>query len=75
MAQDYIFWPMIMMALLTFIPLGMMPVRRIQSTRRGDTTPDDYKLGESARVPANVSLPNRNYMTTLEVPLLFHICR
>ncbi len=73
MTQEYIFWPMIVMALLTFIPLGMMPIKRIQSALRGDTTPDDYKLGESARVPADVSLPNRNYMNTLEVPLLFHV--
>lgn len=73
MAQEYIFWPMIVMALLTFIPLGMMPIKRIQSALRGETTPDDYKLGESARVPADVSLPNRNYMSTLEVPVLFHV--
>ena len=73
MAQDSIFWPMIVMALLTFIPLGMMPIKRIRSLLRGDTTPDDYKLGESARVPADVSLPNRNYMNTLEAPLLFYV--
>lgn len=72
MAQDSIFWPMIVMALLTFIPLGMMPIKRIRSSLRGDTTPDDYRLGESARVPADVSLPNRNYMNTLEAPLLFY---
>lgn len=73
MTQDSIFWPMIVMALLTFIPLGMMPIKRIRSLLRGDTTPDDYKLGESARVPADVSLPNRNYMNTLEAPLLFYV--
>jgi hypothetical protein len=73
MTQEYIFWPMIAMALLTFIPLGMMPIKRIRSSLRGDTTPDDYKLGETARVPADISLTNRNYMNTLEVPLLFHV--
>lgn len=73
MAQEHIFWPMIVMAFLTFIPLAIMPIKRIQSAVRGDTTPDDYKFGESARVPADVSLPNRNYMSTLEVPLLFHV--
>ncbi|MCW6533336.1 MAPEG family protein [Sphingomonas lycopersici] len=73
MAQELIFWPMIVMALLTFVPLAMMPIKRIQSAVRGDTTPDDYRFGESARVPTDVALPNRNYMNTLEVPLLFHV--
>ena len=73
MTQDSIFWPMIVMALLTFIPLGMMPIKRIRSSLRGETAPDDYKLGESASVPADVSLPNRNYMNTLEAPLLFYV--
>ncbi len=73
MAQELIFWPVIVMALLTFIPLGMVPIKRIRSASRGDTTPDDYAFGESARVPAEVALPNRNYMNTLEVPLLFYV--
>ncbi len=73
MAQENVFWPMIVMVLLTFIPLGMMPIKRIRSAVRGDTAPDDYRLGESARVPADVSLPNRSYMNTLEAPLLFYV--
>ena len=73
MVQNDIFWPMIVMALLTFIALGLMPIRRIRSARRGETTLEDYKVGESARVPADVSLPNRNYMNTLELPVLFYV--
>src|SRR6266852_9662440 len=73
MNQECIFWPMIGMAFLTFVPLLLVAFKRIQSSFQGRTTPDDYKLGESARVPADVSIPNRNYMNTLEVPLLFHV--
>ena len=64
---------MIVMAVLTFVPLLLIAFKRIQSTFQGRTTPDDYKLGESGRVPADVSLPNRNYMNILELPVLFYV--
>lgn len=73
MAQDSIFWPMIAMALLTFVPLGMMAVKRVRATQRGVTVPEDYALGKSPRVPADVALANRSFMNTLEVPVLFHV--
>ena len=35
----------------------------------------DFRYGESARVPGEVSIPNRNYMNLLELPVLFYaIC-
>jgi hypothetical protein len=36
-------------------------------------TADDFKFGESAAVPAAVSIPNRNYMNLLEAPVLFYV--
>ena len=34
---------------------------------------DDFKFGESAKVPGHVAIPNRNYMNLLEVPMLFYV--
>jgi hypothetical protein len=34
---------------------------------------EDFKFGESARVPGNVSVPNRNLMNLLELPVLFYV--
>ena len=71
MNQEAIFAPMGAMALLTFSVLLLVPIARFRAVFAGQVTPDDFKLGESALVPANVSLPNRNYMNLLELPTLF----
>jgi hypothetical protein len=36
-------------------------------------SPKDFELGESSKVPPKVSLPNRNYMNLLELPVLFYV--
>jgi hypothetical protein len=69
--QDQIFAPMGAMALLTFAVLLLVPIARFRAAFAGVVKPDDFKLGESAAVPPNVSLPNRNYMNLLELPTLF----
>lgn len=33
----------------------------------------DFRYGESSRVPGEVSIPNRNYMNLLELPVLFYV--
>ena len=71
MNQEAIFAPMGAMALLTFSVLLLVPIARFRAVFAGQVTPDVFKLGESADVPANVSLPNRNYMNLLELPTLF----
>jgi hypothetical protein len=63
---------MVALAGLTFAVLLVIPFVRIRAVRRGLLTPEDFKLGESARVPEDVSLPNRNYMNLLELPTLFY---
>jgi len=73
MRQDLIFAPMGALALLTLFVLTFVPIRRFQSGFAGQTSADDYKFGESARVPGSVSIPNRNYMSLLEGPLLFYV--
>jgi hypothetical protein len=35
--------------------------------------PSDFRYGESPAVPPHVSIPNRNYMNLLELPILFYV--
>ncbi|HEY8570834.1 MAPEG family protein [Phenylobacterium sp.] len=73
MPQDLIFAPMGALALLTFTVLGLIPARRFRAAFAGQVAADDFKFGESGRVPGAVSIPNRNYMNLLEIPLLFYV--
>jgi hypothetical protein len=71
MAQDLIFAPMGAMALLTFCVLILIPLRRVRAGTQGLITAEDFRYGESASAPPEVSIPNRNYMNLLELPTLF----
>ena len=73
MPQNLIFAPMGALALLTFMVLGMIPLRRFRAGAAGQITSEDFKFGESATVPGHVSIPNRNYMNLLELPMLFYV--
>ena len=73
MRQDLILAPVGALALLTFFVLLLIPLRRFRAAFAGQVGPDDFMYGESARVPPAVSIPNRNYMNLLEVPLLFYV--
>src|ERR1700742_2982266 len=73
MPQDQIFLPMGALALLTFLVLTLIPIRRFRSAFAGETGPGDYRFGESPKVPGHVSIPNRNYMNLLEMPVLFYV--
>jgi hypothetical protein len=57
----------------TFIVLLNIPFRRFRAAFQGKVTEVDFRYGESKRVPGDVSLPNRNFMNLLEVPLLFYV--
>lgn len=73
MSQDQIFLPMGALALLTFLVLSLIPLRRFRAAFAGEVGPADFKYGESPRVPGHVSIPNRNYMNLLEMPMLFYV--
>ena len=73
MDQHLIFAPMGALAVLTFGALGMIPLRRFRAGAAGQIVADDFKFGESAKVPGHVSIPNRNYMNLLELPMLFYV--
>ena len=68
-----ILFPMAALAALTFAVLLLIPVRRFRAGIAGQIRYDDFKYGESARVPPEVSIPNRNMMNLLELPLLFYV--
>ena len=73
MPQEMIFAPMGAMALLTFVVLLLIPLRRFRAGFAGEVGIDDFKFGESTRVPGHVAIPNRNYMNLLELPMLFYV--
>ena len=73
MNDTVMLYPVIALALWTQAVLGLLPIQRFRAYFRGQVEVDDFKFGESARVPAKVSIPNRNYMNLLELPLLFYV--
>ena len=73
MNQTAILWPVCALAALTFIVLLVIPYQRFKAAFAGKITGEDFRFGESSRVPPEVSIPNRNYMNLLELPLLFYV--
>jgi len=73
MDKTSILFPMVALVTLTFAVLLLIPVRRFRAGSAGQIRYDDFKYGESARVPPEVSIPNRNMMNLLELPMLFYV--
>ena len=73
MPQDLIFAPMGALVFLTFTVLVLVPLRRFRAGFAGLVKTDDFKFGESAAVPGEVAIPNRNLMNLLELPMLFYV--
>lgn len=64
--------PMTALVGWTLLVLLLIPIRRLRAGLSGELTPEDFRYGESARVPGEVSLPNRAWMNLLEAPVLFY---
>jgi len=64
---------MAVLGLWTFIVLLVIPYKRFKAGREGLVTARDFKFGESANVPPDVGIPNRNLMNLLEMPVLFYV--
>ncbi len=73
MNQESILFPMVALATLTFAVLLRIPYKRFKAGRSGRVTAHDFKFGESDDVPPDVSIPNRNLMNLLEMPVLFYV--
>lgn len=72
MSQTSILLPAMTLAGWTLCVVLLIPRRRFKAARAGHVTAHDFKYGESSRVPLGVSIPNRNLMNLLEVPVLFY---
>lgn len=68
-----IFFPVAALAALTFAVGIRMYFARSGAAREGRVRVRDFRVGESSNVPADVSLPNRNFMNLLEMPVLFYV--
>jgi hypothetical protein len=73
LSQLAILYPVCALAFWTFSVLLIIPFVRVRASLRREVTPDDFRHGESAAVPAYVRMPNRNYMNLLELPVLFYV--
>ena len=73
MDRVQILYPMAGLAALTFMVLLLIPRARWSAAFRGEVKAKDFRYGESANVPGAVSLPNRNFMNLLELPMLFYV--
>lgn len=73
MSATAILHPVFVLGFWTILVLVMVGYRRVGAARRGRVRSEDFKFGESRSVPPEVSLPNRNYMNLLELPVLFYV--
>ncbi len=73
MQNPAILYPVFALAAWTFLVLLLIPFYRVRAGLRREIKSDDFKYGESATVPPYVSIPNRNYMNLLELPMLFYV--
>jgi len=68
-----ILYPMAALAALTFLVVMLIGFTRFRAGRRRLIRANDFKFGESDNVPGEVSIPNRNFMNLLELPVLFYV--
>jgi hypothetical protein len=68
-----IFSPVAALVALTFAVGIRMYFARAGAARQRRVRVGDFRLGESSNVPADVALPNRNFMNLFEMPVLFYV--
>lgn len=73
MTATTIFQPAAVLVLWTLLVLLLLPLRRFRAAARKQVTATDFRFGESAKVPPDVSIPNRAWMNLLEAPVLFYV--
>ena len=73
MDKTSILFPMVALATLTFAVLVLIPLRRFRAGSAGQIVFEDFRYGESERVPPEVRIPNRNMINLLELPVLFYV--
>jgi hypothetical protein len=73
MKPEAILLPMVVLALWTGVVLVLTGLRRLLAVKQGRLHSRAFALGESAEVPAELVLLNRNLMNLLEMPVLFYV--
>ena len=73
LTQELILLPVVFLAFWTMLVLLLVPYSRFKAVFKGDLIRDDFKRGDSEGLPDYVTLPNRNFMNLLEVPVLFYL--
>ena len=73
MPQTAIFEPVIALVLLTFGVLVYTGYKRFSAGFAGRVKAGDFRYGETANVPPDVVVANRNLMNLLETPVLFYV--
>jgi len=73
MQAESIFGPVITLVLLTFAVMAYMAYKRFSAGFAGRVKGSDFRYGETANVPPDVSVANRNFMNLLEAPVLFYV--
>ena len=72
MQPEAIFRPVVTLALLTFAVLLYTGYKRFGAGFAGRVRAGDFRYGETANVPPDVAVANRNFMNLLEAPVLFY---
>jgi len=70
---ESIFGPVIALVLLTFAVMTYMAYKRFSAGFAGRVKGSDFRYGETANVPPDVAVTNRNFMNLLEAPILFYV--
>ncbi len=73
MRQEAIFAPVSALAIWTLGVLTMTGLRRVFAVRARRVPANAFRYGESADVPDELRVWNRNFMNLLETPLLFYV--
>ena len=73
MPQTAIFGPVIALVMLTLAVLVYTGYKRFHAGFAGRVKAGDFRYGETANVPVDVVVTNRNYMNLLEAPVLFYV--
>ena len=73
MKPEAIFAPVGVLALWTLFILFLVGFRRVQAARAGRVPRNAFRMGESAEVPPDIAVVNRNFMNLLESPVLFYV--
>jgi hypothetical protein len=73
MLQTAIFGPVVTLAILTLLVLGYTGYKRFHAGFAGRVKGSDFRYGETANVPTDVVVANRNFMNLLEAPVLFYV--